>query len=50
VGLSYQGNTYLLVLGLLESGLVVLGSGAHELLLDVVDACYLLVLEELIAN
>jgi hypothetical protein len=38
-GPSYQRDTYLLVLGLLESGLVVLGSGTHELLLHVVDAC-----------
>jgi hypothetical protein len=39
-GPSYQRNTYLLVLGLLESRLVVLGSGTHELLLHVVDACH----------
>jgi hypothetical protein len=38
-GPSYQRDTYLLVLGLLESGLVVLGSGTHEFLLHVVDAC-----------
>jgi hypothetical protein len=30
---------YLFVLGLLKSGLVVLGSSTHELLLDEVDTC-----------
>jgi hypothetical protein len=33
-------NTYLFVLGLLKSRLVVLGTSTHKLLLDEVDACH----------